>query len=56
MTVCLSARLLPKSLWQLFLGRGMVRSEKTCEREGESPSSLEAGLPEFKTTVMNGKV
>ena len=33
-----------------------VRSEKTCVGEGESPSSLEARLPEFGTKVMNGKV
>ena len=34
----------------------LVRSEKTCVGEGESPSSLEARLPEFGTKVMNGKV
>jgi hypothetical protein len=34
----------------------LVRSEKTCVSEGESPSSLEARLPEFGTKVMNGKV
>ena len=34
----------------------MVRSEKTCVSEGESPSSLEARLPEFGTKVTNGKV
>ena len=34
----------------------LVRSEKLCVSEGESPSSLEAKLPEFKTKVMNGKV
>jgi hypothetical protein len=34
----------------------LVRSEKTCVSEGESPSSLEVGLPEFGTKVMNGKV
>jgi hypothetical protein len=33
-----------------------VRSEKTCVSEGESPSSLEARLPEFGTKVKNGKV
>jgi len=34
----------------------LVRSEKACVGEGESPSSLEARLPEFGTKVMNGKV
>ena len=34
----------------------LVRSEKTCVSGGESPSSLEARLPEFGTKVMNGKV
>jgi hypothetical protein len=34
----------------------LVRSEKTCVSEGESPSSLEARLPEFGTKVKNGKV
>ena len=34
----------------------LVRSEKTCVSEGESPSSLEARLPEFGTKGMNGKV
>jgi hypothetical protein len=34
----------------------LVRSEKTCVSGGESPSSLEAKLPEFGTKVMNGKV
>jgi hypothetical protein len=34
----------------------LVRSEKTCVSEGESPSSLEARLLEFGTKVMNGKV
>ena len=34
----------------------LERSEKTCVSEGESPSSPEARLPEFKTKVMNGKV
>jgi hypothetical protein len=34
----------------------LVRSEKTCVSEGESPSSLEARLPEFGTKVMNGEV
>jgi hypothetical protein len=33
-----------------------VRSEKACVAEGESPSSLEAKLPEFRTKVMDGKV
>ena len=33
-----------------------VRSEKSCVTGGESPSSLEAELPEFRTKVMNGKV
>jgi len=33
----------------------LVRSEKTCVSEGESPSSLEARLPEFGTKVMNEK-
>ena len=36
--------------------RKQVRSEKLCVSEGESPSSPEARLPEFKTKVMNGKV
>jgi hypothetical protein len=36
--------------------RKQVRSEKACVAEGESPSSLEAKLPEFRTKVMNGKV
>ena len=35
--------------------RKQVRSEKACVSEGESPSSLEAGLLEFGTKVMNGK-
>jgi hypothetical protein len=34
----------------------LVRSEKTCVSEGESPSRPEAKLPEFGTKVMNGKV
>jgi len=34
----------------------LVRSEKTCVSEGESPSSLEASLPEFGTKVKNGRV
>jgi hypothetical protein len=34
----------------------LVRSEKSCVSGGESPSSLEARLPEFGTKVMNGKV
>jgi hypothetical protein len=34
----------------------LVRSEKTCISEGESPSSLEARLPEFETKAKNGKV
>ena len=34
----------------------LVRSEKACVSEGESPSSLEARLPEFGRKVMNGKV
>ena len=34
----------------------LERSEKTCVSEGESPSSSEAKLPEFRTKVMNGKV
>jgi hypothetical protein len=34
----------------------LVRSEKTCVSEGESPSSPEARLPEFGTKVTNGKV
>jgi hypothetical protein len=34
----------------------LVRSEKTCVSEGESPSSLGARLPEFGTKVMDGKV
>jgi len=34
----------------------LVRSEKACVSEGESPSSLEAKLLEFGTKVMNGKV
>jgi hypothetical protein len=34
----------------------LVRSEKTCVSEGESPSSLEARPPDFGTKVMNGKV
>jgi len=34
----------------------LVRSEKTCVCEGESPSSSEAELPEFGTKVKNGKV
>jgi len=34
----------------------LVRSEKLCVSEGESPSSPEARLPEFRTKVMNGKV
>jgi len=34
----------------------LVRSEKTCVSEGESPSGLEARLPEFGTKVKNGKV
>jgi len=33
----------------------LVRSEKTCVSEGESPSSPEVRLPEFRTKVMNGK-
>ena len=37
-------------------GRRQVRSEKSCVTGGESPSSLEAELPEFRTKVMNGKV
>jgi hypothetical protein len=36
--------------------RKQVRSEKSCVIGGESPSSLEAELPEFRTKVMNGKV
>ena len=36
--------------------KNWVRSEKTCISEGESPSSLEARLPEFGTKVMDGKV
>src|ERR1017187_8657659 len=32
----------------------LVRSEKTCISEGESPSSLEARLPEFETKAKNG--
>jgi hypothetical protein len=36
--------------------RKQVRSEKSCVTGGESPSSLEAELPEFRTKVMNGKV
>ena len=36
--------------------RKQVRSEKSCVIGGESPSSLEARLPEFGTKVMNGKV
>ena len=36
--------------------RKLVRSEKTCVSEGESPSRPEARLPEFGTKVMNGKV
>jgi hypothetical protein len=34
----------------------LVRSEKTCVSEGESPSSSEAKLPKFGTRVTNGKV
>jgi hypothetical protein len=34
----------------------LVRSEMTCVSEGESPSSPEAKLPEFRTKVMDGKV
>ena len=34
----------------------LVRSEKSCVTEGESPPSLEAKPPEFGTKVMNGKV
>ena len=34
----------------------LERSEKTCVSEGESPSSLEVRLPEFRMKVMNGKV
>jgi hypothetical protein len=34
----------------------LVRSEKTCVSEGESPSGLEARLPEFGMKVKNGKV
>jgi hypothetical protein len=34
----------------------LVRSEKTCVSEGESPSSSEAKLPEFEARVTNGKV
>ena len=34
----------------------LERSEKTCVSEGESPSSSEANLPEFRTKVMDGKV
>jgi predicted molibdopterin-dependent oxidoreductase YjgC len=41
--------------WQAKAGT-LVRSEKTCVSEGESPSSLEARLPEFRTKVMDGKV
>jgi two-component system CheB/CheR fusion protein len=36
--------------------RTLERSEKTCVSEGESPSSLEVRLPEFRMKVMNGKV
>jgi hypothetical protein len=36
--------------------RKQVRSEKSCVTGGESPSSLEAELPEFRMKVMNGKV
>jgi len=42
-----------KKLYQAGL---LVRSEKTCVSEGESPSSPEARLPEFGTKVTNGKV
>jgi hypothetical protein len=37
-------------------GRRQVRSEKSCVTGGESPSSLEAELPEFRKKVMDGKV
>jgi hypothetical protein len=36
--------------------RMQVRSEKSCVTGGESPSSLEAELSEFRMKVMNGKV
>jgi hypothetical protein len=36
--------------------RTSVRSEKACVIEGESPSSLEAKLPEFRAKAMDGKV
>jgi hypothetical protein len=63
--VCMNLHQTAISLICLTLGRGvasgsqaekLVRSEKTCVSEGESPSSLEARLPEFGTKVKNGKV
>jgi hypothetical protein len=42
--------------WTAEKAEMLVRSEKTCVSEGESPSSLEARLPEFRTKVMDGKV
>jgi hypothetical protein len=46
----------PKPLKAKEEGRMQVRSEKSCVTGGESPSSLEAELPEFRTKVMDGKV
>jgi hypothetical protein len=51
--------------WTAVGGAEKGRTEKlklgklkagACVSEGESPSSLEARLPEFGTKVMNGKV
>jgi len=53
--VSFTCRAAPALPGLLMLG-ALVRSEKTCVSEGESPSSLEARLPEFGTKVMNGKV
>jgi hypothetical protein len=41
---------------KLGKSRDLVRSEKLCETGGESPPSPEAGPPEFRAKVMNGKV
>ncbi len=49
----LLARAVPKPEHQT---EKLVRTEKRCVSEDESPSSMEARFLEFRTKVMNGKV